>query len=81
MSIKLSNLAVVEVSAEVLRYLLREAEVDLGLPKNSIKRAVITVPAYFNPAQRAATERAGYIAGLEKVKLLREPEAAAFAYG
>ena len=44
-------------------------------------KAIITVPAYFSPAQREATERAGYAAGLTKVKLLREPEAAALAYG
>jgi molecular chaperone DnaK (HSP70) len=46
-----------------------------------IKRAVITVPAYFNADQCAATVKAGNLAGLERVKLLREPEAAAFAYG
>ncbi|CAN0072266.1 unnamed protein product [Scytosiphon promiscuus] len=47
----------------------------------TVKRAVIAVPAYFNPAQCAATERAGQMAGLDKVKLMREPEAAALAYG
>ena len=50
----------------------------LGEP---IKRAVVTVPAYFLPSQCEATQRAGERAGLEKVKLLREPEAAALAYG
>jgi molecular chaperone DnaK (HSP70) len=47
----------------------------------SVTRAVIAVPAYFNGAQCAATERAGYAAGLQKVKIMREPEAAALAYG
>ena len=46
-----------------------------------IERAVITVPAYFSAAQRAATERAGRLAGLKKIRLLKEPEAAALAYG
>jgi molecular chaperone DnaK (HSP70) len=47
----------------------------------SVTRAVIAVPAYFNGVQCAATERAGYAAGLQKVKIMREPEAAALAYG
>ena len=67
-----------EVSAEVLRTLLADASAYLGQPVN---RAVITVPAYFTPEQCAATERAGKMAGLQRVKLLREPEAAALAYG
>jgi len=46
-----------------------------------VNKAVVTVPAYFMPEQCAATERAGMLAGLEKVKLLREPESAALAYG
>ncbi|KAJ1430280.1 Hsp70 protein-domain-containing protein, partial [Ochromonadaceae sp. CCMP2298] len=56
------------------------ASVRLDTPSR-VKRAVITVPAYFTQQQRDATERAGKLAGLEKVKLLREPEAAALAYG
>lgn len=67
-----------DVSAEVLRYLLQQATKYLGSP---VERAVITVPAYFSPTQCRATENAGKLAGLEKVKLLREPEAAALAYG
>ena len=67
-----------EVSAEVLRHLLQQASRHLN---EKVERAVITVPAYFSPAQCRATERAGKLAGLEKVKLLREPEAAALAYG
>lgn len=68
-----------EVSAQVLRQLLEAARTYLG--GEPITRAVITVPAYFLPPQCAATEEAGRMAGLEKVKLLREPEAAALAYG
>lgn len=68
-----------EVSAEVLRKLLRAAQEYVG--DEPITKAVITVPAYFLPNQCAATEKAGKLAGLEKVKLLREPEAAALAYG
>jgi len=67
-----------EVSAEVIRALIQAAEAHT---REKITRAVITVPAYFMPPQCEATERAGRLAGLEKVKLLREPEAAALAYG
>eukprot|EP00241_Pyramimonas_parkeae_P016090 CAMPEP_0114290368 /NCGR_PEP_ID=MMETSP0059-20121206/7896_1 /TAXON_ID=36894 /ORGANISM="Pyramimonas parkeae, Strain CCMP726" /LENGTH=486 /DNA_ID=CAMNT_0001411755 /DNA_START=348 /DNA_END=1808 /DNA_ORIENTATION=- len=67
-----------EVSTEVLRKILQDVEQALG---ESVRKAVITVPAYFNDAQRDATTRAGLAAGLEKVKLLREPQAAALAYG
>ncbi|EWM21791.1 chaperone protein [Nannochloropsis gaditana] len=67
-----------EVSAEILKTLLGDAAAYLEQPVN---RAVITVPAYFTPAQCAATERAGALAGLQRIKLLREPEAAALAYG
>ena len=70
-----------EISAEVLKFLLAKANRSIFHGSDRIKRAVITVPAYFTEAQRAATERAGILAGLEKVKLIREPEAAAFAYG
>lgn len=69
-----------EVSAEVLRKLLRAAQEYIGYDE-PITKAVITVPAYFLPNQCTATEKAGKLAGLEKVKLLREPEAAALAYG
>ncbi len=67
-----------EISAAILRQLKRNAEAHLG---ESISRAVITVPAYFNDAQRQATRDAGRIAGLEVVRLVNEPTAAALAYG
>lgn len=65
-------------SAEVLRYLKATAESFLG---QEVKKAVITVPAYFNDAQRQATKDAGKIAGLEVERILNEPTAAALAYG
>jgi molecular chaperone HscA len=68
----------VEVSAEVLRELKQRAEASLGGP---IEGAVITVPAYFDDAQRQATRDAGRLAGLEVMRLLAEPTAAAVAYG
>ncbi len=68
----------VEVSAEVLRALKLRAEAALGGP---IEGAVITVPAYFDDAQRQATRDAGRLAGLEVLRLLAEPTAAALAYG
>ena len=67
-----------EVSAAILRKLKSDAERSLG---TSVDRAVITVPAYFNDAQRAATKRAGEAAGLLVERLLAEPTAAALAYG
>ena len=67
-----------EVSAEILKELKRIAEMRLERVAN---KAVITVPAYFNDAQRAATKRAGELAGLEVVRILSEPTAAALAYG
>jgi molecular chaperone DnaK len=67
-----------EVSAEILRELKRIAETRLERPAG---KAVVTVPAYFNDAQRAATKRAGELAGLEVVRILSEPTAAALAYG
>jgi len=67
-----------QISAEILRYLKKSAESYLGEP---IKKAVITVPAYFNDAQRQATKDAGTIAGLEVVRVLPEPTASALAYG
>lgn len=66
------------VSASILQKLLDAAEEHTSQP---ITRAVIGVPAYFNDAQRDATTRAARQAGIDKVKLLREPEAAALAYG
>ena len=67
----------VEVSAEILRALVRLAEDEL----RSVGGAVITVPAYFDDAQRQATKDAGRLAGLEVLRLLNEPTAAALAYG
>jgi molecular chaperone DnaK len=67
-----------EVSAEILKELKRVAEWRIGA---EVTKAVITVPAYFNDAQRAATKRAGELAGFEVVRILNEPTAAALAYG
>lgn len=67
-----------EVSAEILKELKRIAEWRIG---SEVAKAVITVPAYFNDAQRAATKRAGELAGLEVVRIINEPTAAALAYG
>lgn len=67
-----------QTSAEILRYLVSYAEEKLG---EKIVRAVITVPAYFNDAQRKATENAGKIAGLQVERIINEPTAAALAYG
>lgn len=67
-----------EVSSEILKHLKKIAEASLGL---SVTHAVITVPAYFNDAQRAATRRAGELAGLTVERILSEPTAAALAYG
>jgi Fe-S protein assembly chaperone HscA len=67
-----------EVSAHILRKLKLDAEVALGEP---VMQAVITVPAYFNDAQRQATKDAGRIAGLDVLRLVNEPTAAALAYG
>jgi molecular chaperone DnaK len=67
-----------QISAEILRYLKKSAESYLGEP---VRKAVITVPAYFNDAQRQATKDAGIIAGLEVVRVLPEPTASALAYG
>ena len=66
------------VSAEILKELKRIAEMRL---EREASKAVITVPAYFNDAQRAATKRAGELAGLEVLRILSEPTAAALAYG
>jgi molecular chaperone DnaK (HSP70) len=67
-----------EVSAHILRKLKEDAEDVLGA---SVTQAVITVPAYFNDAQRQATKDAGRIAGLDVLRLVNEPTAAALAYG
>ncbi len=67
-----------ELSAHVLRELKRRAEAHLGQP---VEKAVVTVPAYFNDAQRQATKDAGRIAGLEVLRIVNEPTAAALAYG
>ena len=67
-----------EISAEVLKKLKRDAEASLGEP---VTRAVITVPAYFNDAQRNATKRAGELAGFTVERIVNEPTAAALAYG
>ena len=67
-----------EVSARVLQKLKRDAETYLGEP---VTQAVITVPAYFDDAQRTATKEAGQIAGLEVLRIINEPTAAALAYG
>ncbi len=67
-----------EISAMVLQKLKTDAEKQVGQP---ITQAVITVPAYFNDAQRQATKDAGKIAGLEVLRIINEPTAAALAYG
>src|SRR3978361_247449 len=67
-----------EISARVLQKLKRDAESYLG---EDVTDAVITVPAYFNDAQRQATKEAGQIAGLEVQRIVNEPTAAALAYG
>jgi len=67
-----------EISAQILRQLKRNAEAYLNEP---VEQAVITVPAYFNDVQRQATKDAGRIAGLEVLRLVNEPTAAALAYG
>ncbi len=68
----------VEISAEILKVLRNRAELSLG---GSLSGAVITVPAYFDEAQRQATKDAGRLAGLHVLRLLNEPTAAAIAYG
>jgi molecular chaperone DnaK len=67
-----------EISAEILKKLRRDAETHFGEP---VTRAVITVPAYFNDAQRNATKRAGELAGFTVERIVNEPTAAALAYG
>jgi molecular chaperone DnaK len=72
------NKAPAQVSAEVLKKMKATAERYLGMP---VEKAVITVPAYFNDSQRQATKDAGKIAGLDVVRIINEPTAAALAYG
>src|SRR6202046_792340 len=67
-----------EISARILSKLKRDAESFLG---DTVNQAVITVPAYFDDAQRTATKEAGQIAGLEVLRIINEPTAAALAYG
>jgi molecular chaperone DnaK len=67
-----------EISARILQKLKRDAEAYLG---DTVSQAVITVPAYFDDAQRTATKEAGQIAGLEVLRIINEPTAAALAYG
>jgi molecular chaperone DnaK len=67
-----------EISAKILAYIKKYAEDNVG---RQVNKAVITVPAYFNDAQRQATKNAGKIAGLEVERIINEPTAAALAYG
>ena len=67
-----------EVSAQILRKIRQDAETYLG---EKVEKAVVTVPAYFNDNQRQATKDAGTIAGLDVVRIINEPTAAALAYG
>ncbi|HUF60121.1 MAG TPA: molecular chaperone DnaK [Actinomycetota bacterium] len=67
-----------EISAQILNKLKRDAEAFLG---DTVTQAVVTVPAYFDDAQRQATKEAGQIAGLEVLRIINEPTAAALAYG
>src|SRR3982750_3914447 len=76
--IKERNLAIPEVSALVLKEMKAIAETALG---REVKKAVVTCPAYFNDNQRQATRDAGRIAGLDVLRILNEPTAAALAYG
>lgn len=72
------SISPIEISAAILKKLKATAEAKLG---EEVTRAVITVPAYFDDAQRSATKAAGRVAGLEVLRILNEPTAAALAYG
>ena len=72
------NYTAQEISARTLMKLKRDAEAYLG---ETVTQAVITVPAYFDDAQRTATQEAGTVAGLEVLRIINEPTAAALAYG
>jgi molecular chaperone DnaK len=72
------NYSAQEISARILQKLKRDAEAYLG---DTVNQAVITTPAYFDDAQRQATKEAGQIAGLEVLRIINEPTAAALAYG
>jgi heat shock 70kDa protein 1/2/6/8 len=74
------NFSAVEISAFVLQRLKETAQAFLGADK-VVQAAVITVPAYFNDAQRKATEKAAIVAGLSVKRIINEPTAAALAYG
>jgi molecular chaperone DnaK len=76
--IREENFSLPEISAMIVREMKQVAEAQLGEP---VTRAVITVPAYFNDNQRQATKDAGKIAGVEVLRILNEPTAAALAYG
>lgn len=76
---KLGNISPVQVSADILKALMDKALPQL--PKDSLAGVVITVPAYFDEAQREATKLSAQVAGLEVLRLLNEPTAAALAYG
>lgn len=78
LDVKGTKTAPPQISAEVLKKMKKTAEDYLGEP---VTEAVITVPAYFNDAQRQATKDAGRIAGLEVKRIINEPTAAALAYG
>ncbi|MCH5465834.1 Hsp70 family protein, partial [Levilactobacillus sp. HBUAS51416] len=78
LDVKGQKMAPPQVSAEVLKKMKKTAEDYLGEP---VTEAVITVPAYFNDAQRQATKDAGRIAGLDVKRIINEPTAAALAYG
>ena len=76
--VKGKNYAPPEISARVLQKIKADAEAYLG---ETVTKAVITVPAYFNDSQRKATKDAGEVAGLEVLRIINEPTAAALAYG
>ena len=78
LSTAMGDLLPEEISAEVLKKLKKIAEDRL---ETEVRKAVVTVPAYFHDGQRAATKRAGELAGLEVVRILSEPTAAALSYG